>query len=286
MKKVALALSSGGARGFAHIGAIEALEEEGYEITSIAGTSMGALIGGMYAAGKLNEVKELMFSLDRKRMFSLVDFSFSMNHIVKGDKIMEALKRVVPDSEIETLPIHFNAVATDLKNCSEVVFDSGSLYEAIRASISIPLFFKPQKSEEMVLIDGGVMNPLPLNRVRRIDGDILVSVNVSAHSNPELEWRIKKAQSVQKERSPMLIKMLPSMSGEVDSNYYSLLSKTFSLMIQQNTDLMIQLFPPDIQVDIPMNRFGGFDYDKAEKIVRKGKQEMKEALLIYKKTRQ
>lgn len=285
MKKVALVLSSGGARGFAHIGAIEALEEEGYEICSISGTSMGALIGGMYAAGKLQEVKDLMFSLDRKKVFSLVDLSLSMNHIVKGDKIIDALKEVAPDTEIENLSIPFCAVATDLRNYKEVVFDSGSLYEAIRASISIPSFFRPAKNEEMILIDGAVMNPLPLNRVKRLDGDVLVSVNVSAHSNFELECRSKKIQNIQKEKGSMLSKILPAFNGEVDNNYYSMLSKTFGLMIQQNTDLTIQLFPPDIQVDIPMNRFGGFDYDKAEKIFRKGKREMKEALLNYKKTR-
>ena len=140
MKKVALVLSSGGARGFAHIGAIEALEEEGYEITSISGTSMGALIGGMYAAGRIAEVKEWLFSTDSRN----------------------ALLEIMPDVEISNLPIPFSAVATDLKNYEEVVFSSGSLYDAIRSSISIPLFFKPQKRNERVLIDGGVINPLML----------------------------------------------------------------------------------------------------------------------------
>lgn len=284
MKKVALVLSSGGARGFAHIGAIEELIEQGYEISSIACSSMGALIGGMYAAGKLDEVKEWMFSIDRKKIVSLIDVSLSMNHLVKGDKVIEAMKEIVPDVNIEELPIPFCAVATDLKNCNEVVFNSGSLYEAIRASISIPSFFKPQKNEQMILIDGGVLNPLPLNRVVRVKGDILVSVNVSARSDAGFEQRTQKIQSARKEHSTVLTKILPDFKGEADGNFYSMLSKTFSLMTQQNSELMIQLYPPDIQVDIPMNRFGGFEYDKAEKISRKGKQKMKEALLDYKKT--
>lgn len=286
MKKVALVLSSGGARGFAHIGAIEALEEEGYEITSISGTSMGALIGGMYAAGKLDAVKEWLSSASTRSYLSLVDPSLSMNHLVKGDKVMNALLEIMPDVEIGDLAIPFSAIATDLKNYEEVVFSSGSLYDAIRSSISIPLFFKPQKRNERVLIDGAIVNSLPLNRIKRTEGDILVSVNVSAHSDADFEQRTRKIQSVRKEQGTMLTKILPDFKGDADGNFYSMLSKTFSLMIQQNSELMTQIYPPDIQVDIPMNRFGGFDYDKAEKIIRKGKQEMKESLLIYNKTRQ
>ena len=176
MKRVALVLSSGGARGFAHIGAIEELQERGYEIASVAGTSMGALIGGMFAAGKLEQVKERAFALDRKRMFALADISMGPDHLVKGEKVMGILREIMPDIPIETLPVPFCAVATDLADNSEVVYDSGSLYEAIRASISIPAFFKPQRNGEMLLIDGGVLNPLPLNRVTRSDGDLLVSL--------------------------------------------------------------------------------------------------------------
>ena len=262
MKKVALVLSSGGARGFAHIGVIEALEEEGYEITSISGTSMGALIGGMYAAGRIAEVKEWLFSTDSRSLISLVDPSLSMNHLVKGDKIMNALLEIMPDVEISNLPIPFSAVATDLRN------------------------FKPQKRNGRVLIDGGVINPLPLNRVKRIEGDILVSVNVSARGDSNFEYRIRRMQNARKESGSRLGKMIPSLSKEVDSNFYSMLNKTFALMIQRNSELMAELYVPDIQVDIPMNRFGGFDYDKAEKIIRKGKQEMKESLLIYNKIKQ
>ena len=105
MKDIALVLSSGGARGLAHIGAIEALEEHGYHISSIAGCSMGALIGGVYAAGKLKEYREWMKTIDRKKMLELTDFSFSINHLVKGDRIIEAIMAFVPDMAIEDLPI-------------------------------------------------------------------------------------------------------------------------------------------------------------------------------------
>ena len=158
-KDVALALSSGGARGLAHIGAIEELESNGYHITSIAGCSMGALIGGVYAAGKLEEFREWMKTIDRKKMLELTDFSFSINHLVKGNRIIEAIMDFVPDIAIEELPIPYCAVATDLKAGREVVIDKGSLFEAIRASISLPSFYKPIQRDDMILIDGGVINP-------------------------------------------------------------------------------------------------------------------------------
>lgn len=177
-KKVALVLSSGGPRGFAYIGAIEELEARGYEITSIAGTSIGSLVGGIYAAGRLDEFKEWLFTLSNWKMFKLVDFSFSRNHLVKGEKIISAIKGIVPDIKIEELPIHFCAIATDLYTGQEVVFDKGHLFEAIRSSISIPSLFRPMEYGKMLLVDGAVSNCLPLNRVKRTEGDILVAFSV------------------------------------------------------------------------------------------------------------
>ena len=166
MKDIALVLSSGGARGLAHIGVIEELESRGYHITSIAGCSMGALIGGVYAAGKLTEFREWMKTIDRKKMLELTDFSLSLNHFVKGKRIIETIMEFVPDVAIEDLPIPYSAVAADLKEGREVVFSKGSLFEAIRASISLPSFYEPVQRDGMILIDGGVINPIPLNRVR------------------------------------------------------------------------------------------------------------------------
>ena len=164
-KDVALVLSSGGARGLAHIGAIEELLERGYNIRSIAGTSMGALVAGMYATGHLDRFKEWMETIDRKKIFSLTDFSLSFDHLVKGRRIITALKEIVPDVRIEDLPIPYAAVATDWESGHEVVFTQGSLYDAIRASISLPAFLSPVKTGNKTLIDGGITNPLPLNRV-------------------------------------------------------------------------------------------------------------------------
>lgn len=178
-KCVSLALSSGGPRGFAYIGAIEELTSRGYRIGSVAGTSIGSLVGGIYAAGKLDEFKEWLFALDAWKVFTLMDLSIGKNHIVKGERIIEAMREIVPDVDIESLPIPFRAVATDLYTGEEVVFDHGKLFEAIRASISIPSLFQPVKHGLTTLVDGCIANCLPLSRVVRTEGDILVAFDVN-----------------------------------------------------------------------------------------------------------
>jgi NTE family protein len=272
MKDIALVLSSGGARGLAHIGAIEALEEHGYHISSIAGCSMGALIGGVYAAGKLKEYREWMKTIDRKKMLELTDFSFSINHLVKGDRIIEAIMAFVPDMAIEDLPIPYCAVATDWQNGEEVVFREGSLFDAIRASISLPLYYEPVRRDGRILIDGGVINPIPLNRVERHAGDLLVGVDVSGH-NYKKQWErhqrlAEKHKADRSLKAQILDKLLPD---NLDFNYYTVLSRTSSLMIRQNSILMERLMKPDILIDIQMSSYGGFDYDKSERIVNLGK---------------
>ena len=178
-KCVSLALSSGGPRGFAYIGAIEELTSRGYRIGSVAGTSIGSLVGGIYAAGKLDEFKEWLFALDAWKVFTLMDLSIGKNHLVKGERIIEAMREIVPDVDIESLPIPFRAVATDLYTGEEVVFDHGKLFEAIRASISIPSLFQPVKHGLTTLVDGCIANCLPLSRVVRTEGDILVAFDVN-----------------------------------------------------------------------------------------------------------
>ena len=282
-KNVALVLSGGSARGLAHIGAIEELERKGFTISSIAGCSMGALIGGMYAAGKLNEVKEWMVKLDRKKILSLVDFSFSLNHLVKGTKVMDALKEVVPDVRIEDLPIPYTAVATDWNTGREVIFRSGSLYEAIRASISIPLFFDPVRKGKMLLVDGGLVNSLPLNRVVRKKGDLLIGVNVSTHDYKEEQafYDMIEKRALQKSLPASIVKRILNFQDEIGPNYITLLTRTISIMLEQNTRQQILLSKPDIVVQIPMTRYGSFDYDKAAQISLIGEQKMRKALNDY-----
>ncbi len=281
MKDIALVLSSGGARGLAHIGVIEELESRGYHITSIAGCSMGALIGGVYAAGKLTEFREWMKTIDRKKMLELTDFSLSLNHFVKGKRIIETIMEFVPDVAIEDLPIPYSAVAADLKEGREVVFSKGSLFEAIRASISLPSFYEPVQRDGMILIDGGVINPIPLNRVSRKTGDILVGADVSGHDYKSQWEEMHRLTEWQKKDKSLKAKILDKLIPDnLEFNYYTVLSRTSSLMIRQNSILMTKLMNPDMLIDIQMSRYGGFDYDKSEKIIAIGRQ--KTALAITK----
>ena len=279
MKDIALALSSGGARGLAHIGVIEELEAQGYHITSMAGCSMGALIGGVYAAGKLEEFRDWMKTIDKKKMLELTDFSLSLNHLVKGTRIIKAIMEFVPDVRIEDLPIPYCAVATDWISGREVVIDKGSLFEAIRASISLPTFYEPVRRDGMILIDGGVVNPIPMNRVQRHEGDLLVGVDVSGHDYKAQWEKMQKQAEKQKHDKSLKAKLLDMIIPDnIEFNYYTLLSRTSSIMIRQNSLLMAQLTKPDILIDIQMSRYGSFDYDKSEQLITVGHNKARKAL--------
>ena len=281
-KDVALVLSSGGARGLAHIGAIEELLARGYRITSVAGSSMGALVGGVYAAGKLEAFRDWVKGIDKKRMLELIDFSLSINHLAKGDRIIEAIMEFVPDVAIEDLPIPYCAVATDLTSGREVLFNKGSLFKAIRASITLPTFYKPVERDGMVLIDGGVINPIPLNRVKRQEGDILVGVDVNVHDFKSQWEEMHKSPEPKKDDTSLKTKILDMITpDDINLNYYTVLSRASRMMIHQNSILMAELMKPDILVDIQMDKYGVFDFYKSEKIVALGKRNMSRAINEY-----
>lgn len=302
-RNVALVLSSGGARGLAHIGAIEELTDQGFAITSLAGCSMGSLVGGMYAAGRFDDFRQWMFDLDRSKMWRLTDLSLSLTHLMKGERVIEAMKEVVPDVDIEDLEIPYCAVATDWETGREVVFRHGSLYDAIRASISMPAVFNPVRRDGMILVDGGVINPLPLDRVDRQQGDLLVAVNVSGpdfegqsrqrHEQEEEEARLMEQRMAERRaRQNPLRRRLPSLPtradllerllpDNLDLNYITLVDRTLSIAIKQNAELALQLYHPDILADIPMTGYDGFDYDKGPQIAAIGRQAMREAIAAH-----
>ncbi len=275
MKNVALVLSSGSSRGMAHIGAIRALLEQGYHITSVAGTSMGAIVGGMYAAGKLDEIEKWCLSLNMRHIMQLIDFAPTNNSLVKGERIMDELGAIIPDVRIEDLPIPLTIVATDVNTGKEVLFEKGLLIDAMRASMSLPLFFRPFEQAKHLLVDGGLSNPLPLNRVKRTDDDILVSVNVSALERPQ----VKRTKTVaEREQETFFDRLLNPADAEVRMNHVSALTRTIDIMIQHNTALTTQCFPPDVKVEIPMNYYGRFAFTQGKKIIAHGKERMEEAL--------
>ncbi len=190
-KTVALVLGSGGARGYAHIGAIEELEARGYEIACIAGCSMGAVVGGIYAAGKLDEYRNWIESLDYLDLLRLVDPSFSLGAI-RGEKVFGRIREMVGDIRIEDLPIPYTAVATDLTNQQEIWFQEGNLELAMRASAAIPSLFTPVMQGNRMLVDGGLLNPLPIVPVVSAHCDLIIAVNLNANNHkqyplPEIE---------------------------------------------------------------------------------------------------
>ncbi|QGZ30854.1 patatin-like phospholipase family protein [Stutzerimonas stutzeri] len=180
--KVALVLGSGGARGYAHIGVIEELTARGYEINCIAGCSMGAVVGGIYAAGKLDEYREWIESLDYFDMLRLVDPSFSLGAI-RGEKIFGRIREMLGSVNIEDLPIPFTAVAADLTNQQEIWFQEGNLELAMRASAAIPSLFTPVMQGNRMLVDGGILNPLPIVPVVSSHSDIIIAVNLNANNH-------------------------------------------------------------------------------------------------------
>ncbi len=178
-KKVALVLGSGGARGYAHIGVIEELEARGYEIGCIAGCSMGAVVGGIYAAGKLREYREWTESLDYLDVLRLLDVSFRLGAI-RGEKVFGKIHEIIGEIDIENLSIPYTAVATDLTNQQEIWFQEGCLHKAMRASAAIPSLFTPVTQGNRMLVDGGLLNPLPIVPVVASHCDLIVAVNLNS----------------------------------------------------------------------------------------------------------
>ncbi|MEO8802786.1 MAG: patatin-like phospholipase family protein [Rudaea sp.] len=177
---VSLVLGSGGARGYAHIGAIEELLAQGYDIRCIAGSSMGALIGGVYAAGKLDEYRDWVLSLQRFDVLRMLDWTFRGGGLIKGDRIIDKLRELIGDVLIEDLPLSYTAVAVDLSAQREVWFSRGLLFDAIRASIAIPAVFRPHHYQGRMLVDGGLLNPVPVTPTLRDLTDCTIAVDVNA----------------------------------------------------------------------------------------------------------
>ena len=289
-QSIALVLGSGGARGLAHIGVIEEFEKQGFEIKSIAGTSMGALIAGIYAMDKLQDYKEWSLTLDIVNVFNLIDFTFSSQGLIKADRVIKKMKTFITDKNIEDLKIPFAAVATDITNEKEVVFTTGSVYEAVRASIAIPTVFTPVKKDNVLLVDGGLLNPIPVNRIKRTRNDILVAVNVYADiPHTKEKKQTKKQLEVQsfydkniKKFKQKLNDIIPK-SNKSKLGYFKLLNATTSAMIHQISEMTLDIYKPDILVNISKHACSTFDFYKAEQLIEIGKLAAKESIEKFKK---
>ena len=282
----ALVLSGGAARGLAHIGVIEELEKQGFEIKSIAGNSMGAYIAAVYGLGKLNEYKDWILNLENKDIFKLIDFTFSSQGLIKGDKIFNKMKSFIPDKNIENLTIPYAAVAADLTNMKEVVFTEGSIYDAVRSSISIPTIFTPFKTENSVIVDGGIVNPIPLNRVKRTEDDILIASYVNADITYEMVETYKGKNSIGYKQKIKIFKTnlnkrIPKRN-ENRLNYFTLLNKSTSLLTHSLSIMNIEKYKPDMLINISRYSAGTFDFFKAEELIEAGRLAAKKSINNYK----
>ncbi len=277
-KQVALVLSSGGARGVAHIGVIEALLENDFEITSISGSSMGAVVGGVYAAGKLPEFKEWISNLDRLDVFKLMDFTFSTQGFVRGEKVFNEMKKFIDDEEIENLSIPLSVIATDIVNKREVVFKKGKLFTALRASAAIPSVLKPSLIDGVELVDGGVLNPIPIGYVKRKKDDILVVSDVNANASGKLKKPEPKEENKFTDLLEKWNSFFPSDSKQKRLSYFDLVANSVDLMQDRISDLILEINKPDILVKISRNVCGTFEFYRAAELIEYGKKEFNKSL--------
>ncbi|MCG4453415.1 patatin-like phospholipase family protein [Pseudomonas sp. MMS21-TM103] len=208
-KRVALVLGSGGARGYAHIGVIQELEARGYDIACIAGCSMGAVIGGIYAAGKLKEYSDWTQSLDYLDVLRLLDVSFRLGAI-RGEKVFGKIREIVGEINIEDLSIPFTAVATDLTNQQEIWFQEGCLHQAMRASAAIPSLFTPVIQGKRMLVDGGLINPLPIVPVVSSHCDLIIAVNLNSTNQQHYQLPVIERPPALKGRFDLVMNSLGS----------------------------------------------------------------------------
>ena len=309
-KRVALVLGSGGARGYAHIGVIEALEKRGYEIGCIAGCSMGAVVGGIYASGQLPAYKAWIESLDYLDVLRLLDVSFRLGAI-RGEKVFGKIRELLGEINIEDLPIPFTAVATDLTNHQEIWFQEGCLHRAMRASAAIPTLFTPVVQGNRILVDGGLLNPLPIVPVVSAHCDLIVAVNLNAANQMQYQLPVIERPQLLKTKFDYMLNHIgsklpfrknsdPDTVGispqELDhklktspspaplqsatgthelqstgpASLLELVNQSFEAMQSSLAQYKIAGYPPDILINFPKRVCRFFEFYKAQELILLG----------------
>jgi len=265
---VSLVLGSGGARGYAHIGVIEELLEQGFSIESIAGSSMGALVGGVYAAGKLDEYRDWVDSMQKYDVWRMLDWTLSGGGFIKGDRIIGALRDLVGETSIEDLPIPYTAVAVDIDTQREVWMSSGSLFDAIRASIATPTIFRPYRYHGRVLVDGGLLNPVPVSATLRDLTDCTIAVDVNAPAEP-----------LDAEATPHAEALLATDRADAhEPGLVELFARSLDTVQAAITRLKLAAQPPDLLITIPRNACAFYEFHRAEELIEIGRRRTREAL--------
>ena len=277
-KTVSLVLGSGGARGHAHIGVIRALREMGFEVRNISGCSMGSVIGGIYAADKLDTYTDWAFQLTRGDVVKLLDFSFSLRSIFKGERIFDVLKELVGDRKIEDLDRRFTAVATSLEEEQEIWLNSGSLFTAMRSSTAVPGVFSPVTLDGHTLVDGGLINPLPIAPTLNDSTDLTIAVNLAGideeYTPPDsVEKESEKKNSYRDKIADFLSGLRDEDApGKTDSDFDAadVLVKSLDIMQGAIARFKLAAYAPDKTIDIPRNACSFFEFHRAEEMANLG----------------
>ncbi|MEV4703204.1 patatin-like phospholipase family protein [Actinoplanes sp. NPDC049316] len=295
-RRVALALGSGGARGFAHIGVVQVLQERGFEIVAVAGSSMGALVGGVLAAGRLEEFTKWAVTLKQRDVLRLIDPKWASPGAMAADRLINHLNEFLAGAEIEDLPIPYTAVATDLMARREVWFQKGSLRSAIRASIAIPGLITPVVVDGRLLADGGLLNPVPIEPTAAAAADLTVAVSLQA-PRPVQESSGPVHATAEPQRAGDWYERLRQVfarsgnSGEVvtgelgadvalpsDLRIADVI--TFSLDAMQDMIARYRMagLPPDVRIAVPVNACRVMDFHRAAEMVALGRELATDAL--------
>ncbi len=295
-KTVSLVLGSGGARGYAHIGVIEALLEKGYKIESISGASMGALVGAAFACDALTPFKNSVQALEASDAFGFLDLTLGQAGFLKGERLLQRISEVLPERKIEDLPIRYTAVATDILRQREVWFQKGSLRDAVRASIAIPTVFTPFKYGDTYLLDGGILNPIPISPTLADATDLTVAVNLSAGRRglPLLREAlpVKKTPNFWKKALTRVLKkpMIEpqDMEGTMPENVrdlglLELWGLTVETMRSSLTRYKMAGQSPDIVIDIPRDAAGTYDFHRAFELIELGRRITRERIKDFEK---
>ena len=291
-KNVSLALGSGGARGLAQIGIIRWLEEnDRFRIGAIAGSSMGAVVGGIYAAGKLDLYEDWVCSLKRRDVFRLLDFAFSWSGLFSGERLMEQLRDMLGEANIEDLPITFTAVATDVEKGREVWLGEGPLFDAIRASMAIPTVFTPVEIHGRTLVDGGLVNPVPIAPTLRQNGDLTIAVSLSGREEEGMDEDRFASLSDEPDEEPGRYQQAISdfLDGLQDKlgleseqqdafDMFDLISRSIETMQNSITRYRMAAYDPEGLVEIPVNACGIFDFHRAREMIDLGYERAERAL--------
>jgi NTE family protein len=279
-RRVSLVLGSGGARGLAHIGIIRRLEEAGYRIESIAGASIGALIGGVYAAGSLDSYRDWVCALRSTDVLRFLDLSFSVGGLFKGERIIDTLREMVGDHAIEDLPLAYTAVATDIDRQREVWITSGPLFEAIRASIAVPTIFTPYEYQGLTLVDGGLLNPVPIAPTFRDFTDLTVAVSLngepSAAARPVRPARRPAAGPAETDLRSRIQQFLDTITDgrpdthDRDLGMFELVGRSFDVMQNAIAAVKLATYAPDVVIEVPRDACGSYEFHRAREMIDLG----------------